>query len=205
MSSESLPLASYLREHTTPLHHNVEQHPWVIQLLKGSLPLSNYYLFLNLLLEVYEELESYLAEDSMHMLFRKELMRTDKLKQDLHTFSKLWNLNDLKDSMVINPYARHLRKDVDLEMGVGHFYTRYFGDFQGGQILKQTLKTLYNLPEQALNFYDFSEFKAKYPQGIDYLRGMINDLPFSKKQKARVLLESKQAFILSSQLMDLCL
>ncbi|GGI83273.1 biliverdin-producing heme oxygenase [Legionella impletisoli] len=205
MSSESLPLSSYLKDQTAMLHLQVEQHPWVIQLLNGRLSISNYGLLLYLLLEVYETFESNLSYGSKHVLYREELLRTEKIKQDLKILSDLIDFNSLKNSILVNPYAIYLKNETQLETWVGHFYTRYFGDIQGGQIIKRNLKINYNLPEEALTFYDFSAFKKRYPEGIHYLRAMINEIPFSTQQKTSVLSESKKSFLLSSQLMDLCL
>lgn len=202
MNGLPLTLASRLREHTRIHHINIESHLWVKLLFSDQLPLGAYVSYLRLLLPVYEYMEQELKKPFYRAIYFLLLNRSDKIKQDLLSFSTTYPKKLTSDC---NPYLNHIKKISTPELWISHYYVRYFGDLQGGRLIKKKLKTSFFLEDSALNTYDFSEFESHVPSKIHTLRQAINSFQLTPTEVDAILLEAEHAFKLTGELMQLSL
>jgi heme oxygenase len=136
-------------------------------------------------------------------LARRPLYRSAPLEADLIALAGV----DWRRAVPLLPagmaYERHVAAAAE---GYGtrliaHAYTRYMGDLNGGQILKQRLLHTSTLPPGGLSFYDFPDiadpvkFSSEYRAAIDLAGSEIEDV-------ASVINEAALAFELNIQLSD---
>mgnify|MGYP002133734909 FL=1 len=145
---------SSLRELTMPKHKEIENHPYVKYLTSGTITPADYNVYIHVYDEIYRALE--------FSRFFTELPHTSKLSRlgSLYTDSIELSIDFLKQSMYDGPvtpsyldnalfdYSSYITDTATFDKYVAHAYVRYFGDLNGGQMIKKLI------PSRG-SFYDF--------------------------------------------------
>lgn len=181
-------LADQLRERTHRLHVTAERSGIMRDLLRGQATAFGHALLLRNLLPAYERLEEGLEQHrsspGVRAIVRPAVYRSDALRSDLEgLYGGDWS----RDLPLLAEGASYARRIAAAARGngarlMGHAYTRYLGDLNGGQILKRLLSQSLALPACKLSFYDFPEiadlegFKTSYREAIDSAATEIDDV-----------------------------
>ncbi len=193
-------LTKRLKSETLFFHKKVESHAWVMQLMNHSLSMKSYYNYLLLMQQIYRPFEQQLKDCKAFVLYQPELARVDKIDSDLRFISTQQGYTHASESMTGASHLQNLDQEKQHYL-VSYFYVLYFGQLYGGQIIRKKLQNLFQIPSEALQFYDFSLFYEQFPEGGDKLRETINQLPLSVLQQEDVIQEAKRVFILVYDIM----
>lgn len=180
-------LSSTLRDRTQNLHRRAERTGIVSDLLRGRATRRGYAIFLRNLHPVYRQLEMGLerrrASPAIAALARREVYRASAIAADLVSLSGA----DWPDRLPLTTAGRDYADRVAASAEgsgdgvIGHAYVRYFGDLNGGQILKRRLEISVGLPAEGLSFYDFPQiddretFLRSYRDALDQSARWIRD------------------------------
>ncbi len=192
-------LADSLKERTRLLHRQAERSGIIADILRGTASQSGYVLLLRNLHRVYGALERSLeqvkADPVISGLADPAVYRAEGLAQDLAAlFGATW-----QSSLPVLPAADHYAQRIeavaesDPARLLGHAYTRYLGDLNGGRVLQRLLARNLGLQAGCLSFYDFAgvgdleRFRGIY-------RERINCAPLAPSQFHAVLDEGTRAF-----------
>lgn len=171
-------LAAALRERTRLLHRRAERTGIVGDIIRGNVDRYKYGVYLRNLLPVYSALEQRLefarGIPGVGLLARREIYRAPAIEADLGTlFGPDW-FRLLPMLPVGAEYGR--RVAAAAEHGgvrlIGHAYTRFLGDLNGGEVLKRLLTVALG-DACGLTFYEFPaiagrvEFAEEYRAAID--------------------------------------
>ncbi len=169
-------LTEALRAATRYLHQQAERSGAVTDILHGRVTRAGYALLLRSLLPAYEALEAALVaqRSSLPAIARDEVFRASALRSDLRALvGPEWE-SDLPMLTAAEDYRDRIRLVADdAPRLLGHAYVRYFGDLNGGQILKKLLARSLELTPKDLSFYDFpaiaeiKTFKREYREAFD--------------------------------------
>jgi heme oxygenase len=158
-------LASVLRSETQPLHRRAERSGIIADLLRGRASRRGYAIFLRNLHPAYQRMETGLEalrdHPALGPLARREVYRAAALAADLTNLCGADWSERLPLTKAGRDYADHVEAATEGsgERLIGHLYVRYFGDLNGGRILKRRLETSLDLPPECLSFYDFPEIE----------------------------------------------
>jgi heme oxygenase len=173
-------LSSVFRLETRALHSRAERTGIVSDLLRGRATRRGYAILLRNLHPAYRQLEIGLerrgGQPGLSALARPEVYRASALAADLvNLCGPDWSQR-LPLLSAGRDYADRVAAAADEGTGdrlIGHAYVRYFGDLNGGQVLKRRLETTIGLPPECLSFYDFPAiddmptFLRSYREGLD--------------------------------------
>ena len=183
----AMPLADRLKAATRKLHTEAETTGFIGALLKGEASREGYALYLRNLLPVYEAMEKALehhAGGPLACLGPPAVRRAPALLADLRALvGPEWegSLSLLPSSRA---YAQRIAAAAAADGGfglIGHAYTRFLGDLNGGQVLRRLLARRMQLRPETLAFYEFPQiddlarFAADYRARIDGLGACIPD------------------------------
>jgi heme oxygenase len=172
-------LSEALKKRTWALHTAAERSGIINDILRKKADRLGYLLLLRNVVPAYREMEQALERHRLRPAFRAfarpELYRLAALEADL---SALHGADWARDLALLPAAERYAAQIVQAGQGdgmplVAHAYVRYFGDLSGGQILKRLLGQALQLPESALNFYEFpaiadaAAFKTAMRESID--------------------------------------
>jgi len=150
-----------LRERTRDLHAHAERSGFVRAMLRGVATRSGYALYLRNLLPVYHTLERGLEQHKgsrgVSSIVCERLYRAAAIEEDLLALSgSAWETR-LPLLPVGLRYAKRIQRAAAADgIGlIGHAYTRYLGDLNGGLILRRRLAESPGLGPDALAFYRF--------------------------------------------------
>jgi heme oxygenase len=203
------PLSVRLRAATRQLHADVEQRPFVQDLLRGRIDRAGYTLLLRNLCALYEALERGLEAATLapwNDPWARSLRRTPALHADLSQ----WHGPGWHDGVVLLPaaqdYAAHLdrlARQAPVLLSA-HAYVRYLGDLSGGQALARVVTRHLRPPGGpggGVAFYDFGDrsrgalLARQFRDAIDRLGGEV--------QAARAIVaEACAAFVRHRRLFD---
>lgn len=144
------------------LHRRAEKSGVIEDILRARSTRYKYALFLRNLLPAYEQLEKGLnrhrRSPGVRLLAQPALFRAPSLRSDLGVlFGRSW-----ADRLPLLPAGRrYCHQIIEAAAGegerlVGHAYTRYLGDLNGGQVIKKLLVRTLGVEPGGLTFYDFS-------------------------------------------------
>lgn len=193
--ADRLSLAA-LKERTARAHVRAEKSGIVADLLRRRADRDAFVLFLRNLAPAYAMLEDALATAPAPAgtIRFAEVERSAALAADLSGLSgNGWR--DLPIMPAAEAYAARIREvgARNPELLIAHAYVRYFGDLNGGQILRRMIGETLALPAEALGFYDFPDivdmpaFQAEFRAAYECALGAVRD-PES------VLAEAEAAF-----------
>lgn len=185
-----------LKARTAAAHLRAEKTGVVADLLRRRATRAAFVLFLRNLVPAYAALEEALAAAPAPAggVRFAEVERSAALAADLAGLAgQGWR--GLPVLPAAQAYAARIR-DVgarDPERLIAHAYVRYFGDLNGGQILRRMIGETLALPAEALAFYDFPDigdmpaFQADFRAAYERALGAVQD-------PEAVLAEAEMAF-----------
>lgn len=193
--ADTLSLAA-LKARTARAHLRAEKSGIVADLLRRRATREAFVLFLRNLAPAYAALEDALAAAPAPAgsIRFAEVERSAALATDLAGFAGSgWR--SLPVMPAAEAYAARIR-DVGArspELLIAHAYVRYFGDLNGGQILRRMIGETLALPAEALGFYDFPDiadmpaFQGGFRTAYERALGAVGD-------PEAVLAEAETAF-----------
>ncbi|MGA2553010.1 MAG: biliverdin-producing heme oxygenase [Burkholderiaceae bacterium] len=190
-------LAERLREATRDEHARAERSGVMGRLLRGQLNRRGYCLLLRNLHPIYVALEASLATHRASPLLgaftQPVLHRSERLEADLNAwYGSHWR-TQLSPTVAAIAYARHLSelaRSRPLRL-VSHAYVRYFGDLNGGQLLRKFVARVEGPANAGLAFYDFGEDV----QGLlAHLRSVLSEFVATEEESDALVDEAKRAF-----------
>lgn len=171
-------LIDELRKRTRKLHTEAEGSGVIRELLRGQSDVHGHALYLRNLLPAYQNLEQAMKRPDIRARFGgltdSAVYRSPSILADLSQVQG----QDWRATLPVLPvsrqYAEHIERVAHNEPValLGHIYTRYLGDLNGGQILDRVLARTLRLPVEARNFYrfpciaDLPAFTSAYLQKI---------------------------------------
>jgi heme oxygenase len=176
-------LSVALREQTQALHTKAEKTGFVNAILRGQATREGYTLYLRNLLPAYQAIERGLDRHrdapGVRQVALPALYRSAAIEHDLAGIAgEGWA------QMPLLPAGQAYADRVVAADGpglIGHAYTRYLGDLNGGQGLKRLLARLLGLGPEALSLYEFPlipdprAFTAEYRTRLDLAGQEIDD------------------------------
>ncbi len=172
-------LADRLQEGTRDLHVRAERSGIIAGILRGRASRTGYTLLLRNLLPAYDALEGALearrGDAALVGIARPEVYRRAALEADLEALAG----HDWRDALPVLPagaaYGRRVREANERTGGalLGHAYTRYLGDLNGGRIVQRLLRRSLDLGPACLSFFaypgvgDLASFGADYRTAFD--------------------------------------
>ena len=145
-----------LRDHIKEQHDKAEKHPFVVQLLSGTLSEEVYAEFLYNQAMCYYALEQ-AAERHGLLTGIEEIRRATLIEQDANELGKLGHVYPSTAD-----YVRYI-DSVSPRQLWGHIYCRHFGDLYGGQMIKK-------VAHGSCRMYDFEDragLIAKVRENLD--------------------------------------
>lgn len=172
-------LADALRARTQSLHLQAERSGVMRSILRRRADVHRYTLLLRNLWPVYAQLEQELTRHGTSAGIAEiaiaDVYRAPAIAADLNALcGPSW-----RQSLPMLPAGeRYVNRIVaagrdDAARLVGHAYTRYLGDLNGGRILRRILAESLGLEQRALNFFaypriaDLDRFRPDYRQAFD--------------------------------------
>jgi heme oxygenase len=176
-------LAAALREQTQALHTQAEKTGFVNAILRGQATREGYTLYLRNLLPAYQAIEQGLDRHrdtpGVRQVALPSLYRAAAIEHDLLGLAgEDWAQVPLLPAG--QAYADRIVAADGVRL-IGHAYTRYLGDLNGGQGLKRLLARLLGLGPAALSMYEFPlipnsrAFTAEYRIRLDLAGQEIDD------------------------------
>ena len=196
-----------MRTSSQEAHKKAESSPFVTDLMRGSLSLADYGLYLGNLAYIYEELEKQTSTNpplpSSEQIWDSRLNRSDRIENDLHALG----LSNWRESVVPTTGTRdYVARLTELEgrsdaRTIAHHYTRYLGDLSGGQAISALVARNYGATDQQLTFYKFPELEnlVRYK---DSYREVLDNLEISDIERAALIEEVSIAFELNQRMFE---
>lgn len=190
-------LADQLKAATWHLHQQAERSGIVRQLLTRSAARHDYCVYMRNLQHVYGGLEITDKKNSIPASVTafcdRRLHRSERLKEDLR------QLNCSATQLPLCDSARRYRERVETAAAlrpvclVGHYYVRYLGDLNGGQMIKKLIKQQFSLDDAQLSFYEFDEI-ADVPKYRTEYRRRIDHFGASRQQRQDIVQAAIDSF-----------
>lgn len=164
---------------TRALHREAERTGIIAEILHGRADRHGYALLLRNLHPAYQAIEDGLAqhrgEPVLGPLAERSLSRAPAIEADLTVIRGSNWRGELPLLPEAEAYAACVRDAAqgDGSRLIAHAYTRYLGDLNGGQIVRQLLEKTMGLGAHELSHYDFStigdpaELKGSYRQALE--------------------------------------
>jgi heme oxygenase len=199
--------SAQLKQRTQALHVQAERSGFVQDMLRGTVTIEGYALFLRNLLPAYSVLEAGLERLRLTPIFRrlalKAVYRAPALDADLTEIVGVGWADRLELLPEAMEYADRIAfvAQGDGARLLAHAYARTLGDLNGGQVLKRLLARTLGLGAGALSFYEFpaigelEAFRLTYRAALDSAAGEIPDL-------APIIEEAAEAFRLNIALSE---
>lgn len=174
-----LPLSQALRFSTAQAHEDAESSKFVGLVFQGQATPTQYYWYLESLLQVYTTLEAQLEQHHNHPavapIYLPLLFRVQALQHDLAHWSFAKSELPKSISTAVAEYVLRIEgvSNKSPELLVAHAYVRYLGDLSGGQALAQAM-TKAGVAQEGLNFYNFGninkvQVKNQYRAQLDLI------------------------------------
>jgi heme oxygenase len=152
-----------IKKETRDHHDTIENHPFIREMLDGTLPDYKYAIYLANLLPIYKGVENFLLQQN----YNKDIIQSEKILEDLSQYSTLLNYHFESPRANIIFYKDWLNNfygKTDFYKKT-ELYIRWLADMYGGQIIKKNIR-----------FTSKYEFKT-LRKDIQQVRRMIeNDL-----------------------------
>ena len=192
-------LMSKIRKGTMSLHSATEQSGIIKRILDVNASKEDYAEYLFNLSAMYKAIEDTIESNKSNEVVEKfvtrELYKHDLIQKDLE-----YLLGDKIDSMKLLPStvaSVEKIKGIDKnepELIVAYAYTRFIADLFGGRTFSTLLSEKYELPVEALNYYNCEDIKDIRSYVMNYA-SKINDMNLSEEQEEKFLTEVSNAYI----------
>lgn len=191
-------LSHRLKVATKECHHRAERCDFMQKIFSGQLSVQSYANYLSMLLPVYQSIRTGIESLQEKDLFKMSLLdRCQSLQQDINRICGLFNI---EPHIVCNDYADYLYALEDKTRFVAHYYARYLGDLNGGQVLMRMLSVRLGMPSDCLNFYVFPLSNESLKALSSSLKSAIDQVVLSVSQK-EIEEEAQMAFEFNIKLM----
>jgi heme oxygenase len=206
-SPAATPFSTVIREASRGEHEEAESTGFASALVAGTLPLEAYAATAAQTWFVYTALEE--AAEAQRTdpvgatFYFPELLRVPSLEQDLDFLvGPSWR-SEIEPLPATERYRERVRAlcSDSASMFMAHQYTRYLGDLSGGQIIRRTLAKAYELDQDGIRFYIFSDI-PKPKVFKDQYRARVDAAPWDEAERERIVAEIKTAFRLNTELLD---
>ncbi|WP_432042655.1 heme oxygenase (biliverdin-producing) [Streptomyces cadmiisoli] len=199
--------SSVIRTATQDRHAEVNDAPFISNLLSGRSGVGAYVRYSEQLLFVYRALEDaadLLSGDPVAGRFVKpELMRVAELERGLRHFLG----EDWRDRVEPLPATRRYAARIAEVAAtwpagyVAHHYTRYLGELAGGQVVRSVAEKTWSLDRKGdgVRLYVFEGIGNPAAFRREY-RALLDALPVDDLEKQRVVEECRTAFALNGLL-----
>jgi len=195
-------LAQDLKSGTKQSHSAAENTKFVSSFLRGVVNRDKYRQLVANYYFIYQAMETEVKRlknnSYVGPLNIKELNRHDALAKDCeYFFGQDWR-KTIYPTEACQQYVNRIREVAhdEVELLVGHHYTRYLGDLSGGQILRNIAFNALKLDDGGLDFYDFPLIENKKEFKNNY-RATLNTLPVTESQVSAIVSEANYAFRLN--------
>jgi heme oxygenase (biliverdin-producing, ferredoxin) len=199
--------AARLRDLTREEHERTESSRFVAALLAGELPRSAYVSLLGQTYLFYDVLEkageAWRGDQVVGGFVFDELLRGPALAADLEWLSgPSWHA-ELVALPATRRYVDRIRElcFTSRSAFVAHHYTRYLGDLSGGQIIRHTLRQVYDLTDDGVRFYTFTRI-PKVKRFKDAYRALLDGADWSAGEQTALIAEANEAFRLNRAVFD---
>lgn len=187
-----------LKSRTARAHVLAEKSGIVADLLRRRASHDAFALFLRNLAPAYAALEQSIDAGAgappVSFIHFPEIARSVALENDVARMAG-GGWRDLPVMPAAQAYADRIRHVATAapELLIAHAYVRYFGDLNGGQILKRLIGEALALPAEALRFYDFAQI-ADMPSFLAGYRAAFERALAGVSDAEGVLAEAEAAF-----------
>ena len=190
------------------IHTHIHRHEYAEKLLSRKFSVDDYGMYIIQLFHIYDTMEVLISQSTNPLLmkfwklFSERLKRTDLLINDLeYYYGSNWR-NKLNENKLYatDYYTSRLIKVYNKNpyLLLAHAYIRYFGDLNGGRIVRRRFLKNNNLAE-GMYFYTFSTdlklLKKDYRLFLDNLGWLLSD-----REKKLFLEEVKEGYLLNYSL-----
>ena len=186
-------LSAALKSATNQAHEAAENSPFVTRLMAGDGTVEDFTNLTAQLQPVYAALEAALEQHAHHPVVAAVhdpvLTRSPRLAADLAALGA----GERETLPATSAYVGRLASVDRPEALVAHHYVRYLGDLSGGQIVARLVARHYDIPAEALTFYEFTEI-AKPKVYKDGYRARLDALELSPEARQLILAEAVEAF-----------
>ncbi len=195
-----------LREATLAEHRATERSPFIVNLLKGLLPVDAYAAMTGQWSFLYGALEREMAIHRDHPTLgpfdSDVLLRGPALSEDLTTLlGSGWEAR-IDPLPATSAYIERLQV-LGTEWPTGllaHHYLRYLGDLSGGQIIARVVRRTYGfVDDAATRFYQFDGIAdlAAYKAGY---RDRLDRLPVDAAERERLIAEVDDGYRMTARI-----
>lgn len=187
------PLSAALKSATSQAHDAAEHSTFITRLMAGEGAAEDFTRLTTQLQPVYAALEAALERHAAHPVVAAvhdpALARSSRLDADLAALG----VGEREVLPATAAYVGRLESIDRPEALLAHHYVRYLGDLSGGQVIARLVARHYDIPAEALTFYEFDEI-AKPKVYKDTYRARLDALELSPEIRQRVLAEANEAF-----------
>ena len=193
-----------IQEATEESHRSAERTDFIVNLMGGTLNQHAYLRYLEALAPIYEQLETLLQARATRPLLKdfdhRGLDRFSRVQADI---ALLRGHTGVADNAVLplatTAYLSRLHADIEDERLLAHHYIRYLGDLSGGQAIARLVARHYQIPQEALAFYDFHGLGDANTYKVAY-REKLNRAALTDAQKDAFIDEAVALYSLSREI-----
>lgn len=141
-------------------HREAEEAPFIAELMGGALSTLAYLDYLRVLAPIYLRMEELFiargGEEPLSYFDHRALDRAQLIAADIaYLESKTGEVKELSTLSSVERYLNTLNQEITPIRLTAHHYIRYLGDLSGGQAIARLVSRHYQIPAEALNFYNF--------------------------------------------------
>ena len=192
-------LVSKIRRGTGALHSATENSGIIKKILDVNADKDNYAEYLFNLYPMYKAIEDTIENNKSNEVVKnfvtKELYKSELIQKDLE-----YLLGDKVDTMRLLPSTTASVERIqeinenEPELIVAYAYTRFIADLFGGRTFATLLSEKYELPTEALNYYNCEDVKDIRGYVMNYA-SKINNIDLPKEKEEKLLNEVSNAYI----------
>ncbi|MGL5345868.1 MAG: heme oxygenase (biliverdin-producing) [Peptostreptococcaceae bacterium] len=192
-------LISKIRKNTGALHSATENSGIIKRILDVNSNKDDYAEYLFNLYPMYKAIEDTIennkSNETVKNFATKELYKSELIKEDLEYLlgDKIDTLKLLPSTIASVERIRQINEN-EPELIVAYAYTRFIADLFGGRTFATLLSEKYELPTEALNYYNCEGIKDIRGYVMNYA-SKINNIELTKEKEDKILNEVSNAYI----------
>lgn len=192
-----------MKEETFEAHELSKDSGFATTLMSGQWSYKAFVEWQRALYPIYVALEDIMKSNrkdpSLHIFDHRKLDRNQKIFNDL----AYYGVNPVLDPSPLPSVKDYVAKVEDAgsrpQRIMAYHYTRYMGDMIGGQVIARTLKEKYDMPDEALTCYDFSDIGDLYHYRKTY-KTLLDLVPWTEEERRAFIEETKVAYEINAVL-----
>jgi heme oxygenase len=185
-------------------HREAEEAPFIAELMGGALSAVAYLDYLRALAPIYLRMEELFiahgGEEPLSYFDHRALDRAQHIAADIaYLEGQSGDVEDLSELSSVDTYLKTLNQEISPIRLTAHHYIRYLGDLSGGQAIARLVSRHYQIPAEALNFYNFDDigdivfYKKRY-------RDFLNLISLKSEEREEFLQEVELLYQLNREL-----